>query len=483
MFPIPAVPTAAALRRPPTRINAPPRIMSLPPRNAPCPCGSGRKYKHCCMPKVRTLALAAYSRRERADAFRKIEQFAMRDEFADDRRFADILFWAGRLDVAEESQRRTLESDDSAYAAFVNWFTFDLDLNVVNDDAHGTITDRFLASRGHTLTTGERTLVERMHASSLRLYEVRDVRLDEGLLLHDLWTGEALDVSERLGTHQIARWDLLGARVIEGETGRPVIDGTPYLYPLAAREAIMAEFKRHHARFTKEVGVDDPTGFFKRHGMVFHHLWLDHVVLRAMPTFVTHEGDPIAPTKTLFDVTDRERLADALAAHGAFEAHDDGTYAWLEGDGGSSRVLGHLSVAAGRLTLETMSEARAQRGRRLIEELLGDAVRFRMTRSEDVKQALADPPPRTRDPERLPADVEQQIVSQFYEQHYRAWIDEPVPALGGRTPRHAARLKTVRPKVVDLVKALENQMERERKEGRPAYDVTWMWAELGVDRP
>jgi hypothetical protein len=26
--------------------------MPRPPRNAPCPCGSGKKYKRCCMVKV-----------------------------------------------------------------------------------------------------------------------------------------------------------------------------------------------------------------------------------------------------------------------------------------------------------------------------------------------------------------------------------------------------------------------------------------------
>lgn len=67
--------------------------------------------------------------------------------------------------------------------------------------------------------------------------------------------------------------------------------------------------------------------------------------------------------------------------------------------------------------------------------------------------------------------------------NYRSWSDTPLPALGGRTPRHAARLKTTRPQLVALLKDMETRVERQRREGRPAYDFTWMWQELGLERP
>ena len=149
-----------------------------------------------------------------------------------------------------------------------------------------------------------------------------------------------------------------------------------------------------------------------------------------------------------------------------------------------NRLLGTLVLGPERLILETTSEARAERGRSFVEDLLGDAVRFRAAASEDLAQALARiPPPEREAPSSVPPEVQHEVVTQFYEQHYRSWLDEPVPALGGRTPRHAARLKTVRNQVIDLLKGLENRMERERQAGRPAYDVQWMWAELGLERP
>ena len=58
-----------------------------------------------------------------------------------------------------------------------------------------------------------------------------------------------------------------------------------------------------------------------------------------------------------------------------------------------------------------------------------------------------------------------------------------VPVLGDRTPRRAARLKTVRPRVIALLKDFENRSERLRRQGKPAYDFGWMWEELGLGQP
>jgi len=62
------------------------------------------------------------------------------------------------------------------------------------EEGAATIADRFLASRGAALTTGERAYLERMRASCLRLYEVAEIRPDKGLSLQDLWTEEIVQV-------------------------------------------------------------------------------------------------------------------------------------------------------------------------------------------------------------------------------------------------------------------------------------------------
>jgi hypothetical protein len=98
---------------------------------------------------------------------------------------------------------------------------------------------------------------------------------------------------------------------------------------------------------------------------------------------------------------------------------------------------------------------------------------------EDVGQALKRAPalPKDKMPE-IPPEVQAEVLGRFYEEHYRKWLDQPVPGLGDRTPRDAAKLKTVRPKLITLLKDFESQ----RRAGEPAYDFGWMWKELGLTR-
>jgi hypothetical protein len=135
------------------------------------------------------------------------------------------------------------------------------------------------------------------------------------------------------------------------------------------------------------------------------------------------------------------------------------------------------------VVFETTSQHRAEQGKEFLQRLLGDAVRFRLIAYEDVGQALKRAPARPKDkmPE-VPPEVQAEVLGRFYEEHYRKWLDQPVPALGDRTPRHAAKLKTVRPKLITLLKDFESHAERQRRAGEPAYDFRWMWKELGLAR-
>ncbi len=119
----------------------------------------------------------------------------------------------------------------------------------------------------------------------------------------------------------------------------------------------------------------------------------------------------------------------------------------------------------------------------LLEKTAGAAIRHRATLYESVESAMKAQasPPAKRPEEAVPPAEAARVVAEFKDRHYRAWVDVPVPALGGRTPRHAARLKTLRPRLIDLLKEIENHEARAAGPESPAYDFRWIWRELELD--
>jgi hypothetical protein len=445
-------------------------------RNDPCPCGSGKKFKKCCLGKEAGPPVA-YTASDRQSAWGALGRFASRAEFAGERAVAEVAFWgdlAGRLPAKELPP---LMAESRLF--FEEWFLCDFRLR----DGR-TFVDLFLERQGGRLRAGELRYLERVRHAHLRPYEVVGVKLDEGLELLDLWTGTRMRVQERLGTHQLVQWDILGARIILGPSGVPVIQGSPYRYPARTREAILKDLRRAYRKFKRAIPGIDLVTFFKRMGRVFYLFWLDHVALRPLPKMITPEGDEMAFGKATFDVQDAGALSAALANHPDLHRQDDGSYVWHEAAGDLLRGVAVFVPEGDRLVLEAISETRLQRGRQFLESLAGGAVTHRATSYESVKRAMERRPREAEKPEpEIPPEVQARVVGEFYERHYRDWPDTALPALGGRTPREAAGQARWRSRVSDLLKQMENMSARQRLSGRPAYDFGWMWAELGLERP
>ena len=87
-------------------------------RNDPCPCGSGKKYKHCCLEKDRAAEFAPAVRQRVALQAQKANQAAQQKDYqaalqesqaldAASNAVVDLVH-AGRLDEAEQAARELL---------------------------------------------------------------------------------------------------------------------------------------------------------------------------------------------------------------------------------------------------------------------------------------------------------------------------------------------------------------------------------------
>ncbi len=363
-------------------------------RNDPCPCGSGLKFKRCCLKREKPAG--AYTSGERDSALAKLMRFAARSEFNEEHKVALNLFWGDRLLEEPDDELNQVMESEQVNLAYHSWFVFDFDLGEGR-----TMFDLFLEREGRKLTSGERNYLNGMHESHLRLYEILEVKADQGFEVLDLWDDRRLWVRERLATRQLATWDVIAARVGRGAGGEAVFETIPHVYPATAKDDLVKGVRKAHRIFTVEFPEKSNVDFFRSMEPVFHQLWLDRVVLRPRPKIVTGDGDPFVFAKVIFDLEQPEVIAERLAGDPDIADHGDGSYTWLEEAGAFQRSVGTIVVEERRVVFETTSKQRAERGRDFLQRLLGDAVRFRVIAYEDIGQA----------PKRAPHRAEQKQFS------------------------------------------------------------------------
>jgi hypothetical protein len=251
-----------------------------------------------------------------------------------------------------------------------------------------------------------------------------------------------------------------------------------------------------------------PDLLLARAAFMFTNAWLDAALGAAQgrdrPELLNSEGDPLEFTVLHFPLrpgVTAERVREALASVPALRPEGPAFWNWLAEPGAKpkavprrakgqtltttmedgSPVLGTLQLKGRRLSLEANSGARAERGRALLEPVLAGLVGPPLTERIDLERMLAAerPPP---EPSGLSPDEERALVRQGLDDHYRRVLDQPIPALGGKSPRAAAKTPKGREKVATWLKVLENHSAK-RPAGDPigGYDFGWMWRELGVE--
>ena len=146
-------------------------------------------------------------------------------------------------------------------------------------------------------------------------------------------------------------------------------------------------------------------------------------------------------------------------------------------------VLGTISLQARRLTLEVNSEARAKRGRALLEQsvsgLVGPPLVEHLDLAELRKARGAEP---ISDPVSLSPEEKRDFIKRTLDAHYRQVIEEPIPALGNKSPRTLIKTPKGREMVAAWLKRVENHGEyKEPDDPLRSYDFTWLWHELGLE--
>jgi tetratricopeptide (TPR) repeat protein/HEAT repeat protein len=481
-------------------------------RNAPCPCGSGRKYKKCCLPKespVPSSQASAPDKRLRDRLVEYVTRSLPRAEV--DRALRE--FFAGRFDLPDRRLQMVETEAEADFGAYLEWLIHDFRLSTGQ-----TPIARFLAERGRSLPADERAILEEWQDAVVGLHEVMDLEPGKSLTLRDVFTGETFQVREVRGSLSAARWDLLSNRVICVQ-GERQLSGSVTAFDATERDKLVQHVSGRYAAYRRQHPEASYRDFFRAEPLIFRRYAEQMIRGYRPPALHTEEGHPVMLGRLQYEIRDLSRLLAALLTAADFEETTDrddpaGTrhFAWLrtgpaqrwvkEGPRPEHGVmvttqrmvdpqtpgvtsLATLTVEGDRLAVEAFSAERLAWVKGRLAELVGNAVNLRADVVEDVWRKIGATPPSDRSrkgPPEVPPEVGAQFLGPMLHRHYKTWVDDAIPALEGTTPRRAAKDPRLRPKLIQLLREHENQQDRARQRGEIWYDIGWIWQELGISR-
>jgi len=251
--------------------------MSKVGRNEPCPCGSGKKYKKCCLKKGNDFlmpfadfpAIKQYPQENQPLPIKSVGQAPLDEEIrlleeavlnAAMKKRSDHIreakdhlgMFLFRITFKGFSNQYVTQLLDKAQESFVipwalyNWVP-DLFEQLEQDKKEENITDTTIAvqlqeSINAQLTEGERVLFSLLNRSHFSFYQVKTVAEDGSFVLVDLLLGNECTVFDEVMVKKLEEGDILFARIIHHKECDRVYGVWPMVIPPCYYERI-CDFK------------------------------------------------------------------------------------------------------------------------------------------------------------------------------------------------------------------------------------------------
>ncbi|MFT5085404.1 MAG: hypothetical protein ACI9Y1_003465, partial [Lentisphaeria bacterium] len=208
-----------------------------------------------------------------------------------------------------------------------------------------------------------------------------------------------------------------------------------------------------------------------------------------MPTLVNKEGDifQFSTVRFPFDSKHHDQIVACLHSTPDLDyIEQNNEWVWLPcaaddmPDTGVS-ILGHVEVSENAVDFKANSTKRAQNGEAYFKNLLKGLVRQPLTLHESVESSLER---HSKNPTQPAIDAPEliELKQRLMGQHYRNILDDPIPMLGGKTPRECAKDPQSREQVTRWLKSLEKRSAPQDVTSELDYDFEWMWKELELTR-
>lgn len=480
--------------------------MNKPGRNDPCPCGSGKKYKKCCLAREQAqVPNLSWQKMRRAEGelvpalLKHAERFygPQSLELAWD----EFSLWD---DVPMDP-----ESEPELDTIFLPWFAF----NWIPDDSDPEeatgfpvmqVALHYLEHKGSRLDSFQRRFIEEVCSQPYSFFTVTEVAPGQRMTLRDLLIPREVTVHERQASAILNVGSIVFTRIMTLDDVSIMVGCAPVAIPPGQLNEFI-DFREGLEKKLRTVGRAQ----LHEYDIELRELYYgirDELYHPVPPQMQNTDGDPLQLTRLHYSLecTPREAL-EALATlsmSSAGEFVDEGKFdeqgelssiefPWLkkgnrQNAGWDNTVLGRVKIDGAKLVIDVNSRERAEAVQRKVTRRLGKRAAYRNSVIESTEKMLeemqgapeglrASTGPAEEDLEALPEL--QAKLKEMADQHWLDWLDTELPALKGQTPVEASKTPSGR----ERLEALLLDFEQRNQSPQPfSPDVEALRRSLGM---
>ncbi len=464
-------------------------------RNAPCPCGSGKKYKKCCLGKENVSNDLLW--RRLGEAYDRLNKNLMNhghqvfgiNGFTE--AIDEFFLWP-----EEELVEDALVMHEQM---FYPWYLFNWIYDPDEEEGESvpaglediTIAASYKKSKGAKLDPLENRLIDAIEGKPFTFYEVLDCQPGIGYRVKNFFLGDITDVKEKMGSEKVQKGDLLFGRVATIDS-ISMLFGSGSIIIRPSRKPHLIQFRTWLQEAEDPVTIETLIDYDVEVREIYFDIFEG---MMRPPQMQNTDGDPLRFHTLYYTIESPDAAFQALKSLSAVETEkelrsdatftDDGDIQKVEipwtrkgfkrNPAMESTVLGRIDIDGRKMKVEVNSDKRAKTIKKEIEKRLGTRAKYKTTQirslesmfEEAQQKGLPDgSTPSGRDDLMQLPEVQEQM-RHMLQGHWQNWVDERIPALGGKTPRQA--VKTADGK--ESVEALLLDAERHSGYNEPMQEI------------
>ncbi len=473
-------------------------------RNEPCSCGSGKKYKKCCLANIVVPVDFAWRRLRQLEG-KVVDQllpYVMK-------KLPSVVLETARSEIYPEKLPEEIDEELLFSHFFLPWFIFSwipkADFGLEKFLPGQPLALQYINQYGSKLTQEEKSFIQILCDSHYSFFSILNVEPGQFLEIKDIILGDHYHIKEKMGSQILSRGDIVFSRVLTMGDQSIFIGMAPFIVPapshgglLLLRDEITKISQKKLSKKLIRVEFEDVliNCFF----MILKDFYNNKT-----PTFANTDGDLFQSCKAYFtlNISPKQafmKLLSLTLSDDPDEFLQDATkntkgeimrveFPWLRLGNAlhkewDNTVMGHFKIKGNKLILETNSEPRIKKGTELIRKYLqGDAVYQKMM-LESVGQKMKTLPTKGQGFEDKSSDLlnlpeVKQKMQEMMQSHWEHWFDKPIPMLLNQTPREASKTKEGRERLEALLLVYERTDLKNKNELTRA-NIPYLREELGL---